>query len=383
MKFVNDKDTLTISFEGEINSFNADEIEKEVERITSQQTFKKLVLDFLNLKYISSAGLRIILKLKQKYDDVHIVEASLEVYDVLTMTGFTNIMDVKKALTRVSVDGAKIIGTGFFSTVYRVTPDTIIKVFNRVSDPQQIERELSLAKQAFVLGIPTAISYDIVRVNDKYGVRFEMLDCISLKDAFLEQTDKYDELIDRYVALLKKINTTTCLDPNVRSLKEFYLEKIDVCKQFIDEKHYQKARKMIEKIPDDMTFVHGDCHFKNIMVQNGDFLLIDMDTLSHGNPLFEFAAIRAPYLAFEEDDPGNTARFLGVPKEMCAKIYYDTLEKYFGKADKAIIDKIAIACYIHMVWWNTVNTPENKARLNGCKERLIKLLDEYDDLLIS
>ena len=383
MKFVNEKDTLSISFEGEINSFNADEIEKEVERITSQQTFKKLVLDFLNLKYISSAGLRIILKLKQKYDDVHIVEASLEVYDVLTMTGFTNIMDVKKALTRVSVDGAKIIGTGFFSTVYRVTPDTIIKVFNRVSDPQQIERELSLAKQAFVLGIPTAISYDIVRVNDKYGVRFEMLDCISLKDAFLEQTDKYDELIDRYVALLKKINTTTCLDPNVRSLKEFYLEKVDVCKQFIDEKHYQKARKMIEEIPDDMTFVHGDCHFKNIMVQNGDFLLIDMDTLSHGNPLFEFAAIRAPYLAFEEDDPGNTARFLGVPKEMCAKIYYDTLERYFGKADKAIIDKIAIACYIHMVWWNTVNTPENKARLNGCKERLIKLLDEYDDLLIG
>ena len=383
MKSNKDNESLSIFFEGEINSFNSDEIEKEIEAITSKETFKTLYLDFTHLKYISSAGLRILLKLKQKYNDVHVLEASLEVYDVLEMTGFANIMDVKKAIARVSVDGAKIIGTGFFSTVYRVSPDTIIKVFNRVSDSAQIERELNLAKQAFVLGIPTAISYDIVRVDDKFGVRFEMLDCISLKDAFVTQKDKYDELIDRYVGLLKKINTTICLDPKVRSQKEFYLEKVEVCKQFLDKKHYEKAKKMIEAIPDDMTFVHGDCHFKNIMIQNEDLLLIDMDTLSHGHPIFEFAAIRAPYLAFEEDDPGNTARFLGMEPEYCSKIYYDTLKKYFGRDDKALIDKIALTCYIHMVWWNTVNTPENTARLNGCKERLIKLLDEYDDLLIG
>ena len=76
-----------------------------------------------------------------------------------------------------------MIGNGFFSTVYRIDKDTIIKVFNRVSDPEQIERELKLAKQAFILGIPTAISFDIVRVDDKLGVRFEMLDCMSLRDA--------------------------------------------------------------------------------------------------------------------------------------------------------------------------------------------------------
>ena len=383
MKHLLEKEKLTIYFEGDLNSYNADNFEKEIEEIVTNQSFKTLMLDFSSLRYISSAGLRIILKLKQRFDDVHIIEASLEVYDVLTMTGFINIMDVKKALKKVYISGAQVIGSGFFSTVYRIDKDTIIKVFNRVSDPEQIKRELKLAKQAFILGIPTAISFDIVRVDDKLGVRFEMLDCMSLRDAFRDYPDRYDELIDRYVALLKKINTTDCKDPTIPDIRQAFIKKVDGIKEFLDDKHYQKAKALIEGIPESMNFVHGDCHFKNIMVQGDDFLLIDMDTLSRGEPIFELATLRAPYVAFEEDDPGNNEKFLGMSAEMCKKLFDDIVEKYFGKKDQAIKDKIALVCYIHMVWWNKVNTPDNQKRLEGCRSRLIELLDKYDDVKIG
>ena len=208
MQFKLENNTLSLFFEGELNSYNADDVEKEIEDITNGKEFKTLDLDFAGLRYVSSAGLRIILKLKQKYDDVHIKEASLEVYDVLSMTGFTNIMDVSKALKVIDVKGAEVIGEGFFSTVYRLDKDTIVKVFKRTSDEHQIERELKLAKQAFVAGVPTAISFDIVKVGDKLGVRFEMLDCMSLKNAFVKYPERYNDLLDRYVKLLKKINTT-------------------------------------------------------------------------------------------------------------------------------------------------------------------------------
>ena len=374
---------LQLFFEGELNSYNSDSIEKEIEGIFAKNQFNKVILDFSKLDYISSAGLRIILKVKQKYDDTQIVEASLEVYDVLSMTGFVNIMSIKKALKRIDITEAEVIGEGFFSTVYRIDGDTIIKVFNRVSDPDQIERELKLAKEAFVLGIPTAISFDIVRVDDKLGVRFEMLDCISLKNAFLKNPDQYDELIDRYVKLLKKINTTESVDPNLPDSREHYLKKVESLKDILDEKHYLKAKMLIEGIPQNNTFVHGDCHFKNIMVQGNDFLLIDMDTLSKGNPIFELAGIRAPYVAFEEDDPGNSEKFLGVPAELSRRIYEDVVSKYCGKDDPVIKDKIALVCYIHMLWWNKVNTPDNKARYEGCSSRLIALLDKYNDLNIA
>ena len=383
MRYLLYKNVITLYFVGELNSYNADDIDKEIDEALAGKEFDTVYLDFTELKYISSAGLRIILKIKQKYNDTHIIEASLEVYDVLNMTGFTNIMDVKKALKVIDISNAQVIGEGFFSTVYRINKDTIVKVFKRTSDADQIERELRLAKQAFVLGIPTAISFDIVKAGGFLGVRFEMLDCISLKNDFKEHPELYDSLLERYVKLLKKINTTDCMDSAVPDMKAFYLKKVEVCKEALDEKHYKKCLDLIKSIPDRNTFVHGDCHFKNIMVQGEDFLLIDMDTLSRGHPIFELANLRAPYVAFEEDDPGNAIKFLDMPDEYVVKLYNDIVNGYFGKDDPVIKDKIALVCYIHMVWWTLTNQKDNEKRLNGCKGRLIALLDRYDDVDIG
>lgn len=383
MRFELTDNLLTLFFEGELNSYNADVMEKEIDEVLSSSKFQTLNLDFAKLQYISSAGLRIILKIKQKHDDSHVINANLDVYDVLQMTGFTNIMDVKKAMREMSVEGAEIIGEGFFSTVYRIDKDTIIKVFNRTSDEKQIERELKLAKQAFVLGIPTAISFDIVKVKNKLGVRFEMLDCMSLKNAFIKYPEKYDELLNKYVDLLKKINTTECFDPSVPSIKKFFIEKVDAIKPLLDEAHYEKLLGLMKSVPERSTFVHGDCHFKNIMVQGEDFLLIDMDTLSVGHPIFELANLRCPYVAFEEDAPGNCDQFFGMKAEYCIKLYDDVVRLYFGKEDEAIKDKIALVCYAHMVWWTLTNQKDNQKRLNGCKERLIALLDKYNDIDIG
>ena len=383
MRFELTDNLLTLFFEGELNSYNADVMEKEIDEVLSSSKFQTLNLDFAKLNYISSAGLRIILKIKQKHDDSHVINANLDVYDVLQMTGFTNIMDVKKAMREMSVEGAEIIGEGFFSTVYRIDKDTIIKVFNRTSDEKQIERELKLAKQAFVLGIPTAISFDIVKVKNKLGVRFEMLDCMSLKNAFIKYPEKYDELLNKYVDLLKKINTTECFDPSVPSIKKFFIEKVGALKPLLDEAHYEKLLGLMKSVPERSTFVHGDCHFKNIMVQGEDFLLIDMDTLSVGHPIFELANLRCPYVAFEEDAPGNCEQFFGMKAEYCVKLYDDIVRLYFGKEDEVIKDKIALVCYAHMVWWTLTNQKDNQKRLNGCKERLIALLDKYNDIDIG
>ena len=383
MRYELNNDTLTIFLDGELNSYSSDPMSQEIgEIIKKNNSFKKLVLDLENLRYISSAGLRVVLKLKQQYD-VSVINASLEVYDVFQMTGFTNMMSVQKALRKIDVSHAEVIGEGFFSTVYRLDKDTIVKVFNRTSDPEQIGRELHLAKEAFVLGVPTAISFDIVRAGDKLGVCFEMLDCMSLKTALLTDKSHYQEYLEKYAALLKKINTTECFNEEIPDIKKKYFEKVEKIKPYLEEKYYLKAKQLVESIEDRKTFVHGDCHFKNIMVQNGELLLIDMDTLSVGHPIFELAAIYAPYCAFNEDDPGNSERFFGIKDEEAVHLYNSLLELYFGKVTQEIKDKIRLLCYIHMVWWNRTNEPNNNKRLEGCRERLYQLLDQYNDLDIG
>ena len=43
-------------------------------------------------------------------------------------------------------------------------------------------------------------------------------------------------------------------------------------------------------------------------------------------------------------------------------------------------DKIKILAYIHMVWWNRMNEPQNEKRLNGCLGRLKDLLKKYKEI---
>lgn len=379
MRFQLNERVLTLYFEGELNSYNADNMEKEIEDVVNKQDFDTLYLDFSNLHYISSAGLRIILKLKQKYNDTHVIEASLEIYDVFNMTGFTNIMDVKKALKRVYISGAQVIGEGYFSTVYRIDKDTIIKVFNRTSDPEQIERELKLAKEAFVRGIPTAISFDIVKVDDKYGVRFEMLDCMPLRDAFINNPEQYESLVERYAKLLKKINTTECTDDTIPDMKKFFIRKIESMEDAFEPDVYKKCHEILLNIEDRKTFIHGDCHFKNIMCQGDELLLIDMDTLSQGHPIFELARLRAPYLCFEEISPGNSETFFKISADLVTKIYHDLIRFYFGEYKQEIDDKIALISYIHMCLWLRKNTPENVDGFKKAQEKLKEYLAKVKD----
>ena len=59
------------------------------------------------------------------------------------------------------------------------------------------------------------------------------------------------------------------------------------------------------------------------------------------------------------------------------------MKYYFGQENQEYIDKIKIVAYIHMVWWNRVNEPQNMVRLEGCKQRLLALIDKYDNLDIG
>lgn len=87
---------LTIYFEGELNSSNSEEVEKEIEGYLAEGGFNAIVIDFDRLKYISSAGLRIVARLKQTYDDLTLVKMSDDVYDIFNMVGFADMITIKR-----------------------------------------------------------------------------------------------------------------------------------------------------------------------------------------------------------------------------------------------------------------------------------------------
>ena len=123
---------------------NYSEVEIDILNQLEKAQYEAIVLDAKDMRYISSAGLRVVLNLKKKYDDVSVINASIEVYDIFEMTGFTNLVTVEKALREVSVEGCKIIGKGAHGTVYLTAPDTIVKVYEKGASLEDIKKEREL-----------------------------------------------------------------------------------------------------------------------------------------------------------------------------------------------------------------------------------------------
>ena len=137
-KKINENEMI-IRIEGRLDTTTVQDLEKEIEDIDNT---KNIIFDFENLEYISSAGLRLILKMKKQNNTTKVVNCNSEVYDVFNMTGFVEIMDISKALRKISVKGCKIIGKGFFGTVYRIDQETIVKVYREGCSIDSIKREI-------------------------------------------------------------------------------------------------------------------------------------------------------------------------------------------------------------------------------------------------
>ena len=96
MRHTLENNVLTFYLEGELNSYSAKSVEKEIEAVMSKNTFNKIIIDLKDLVYISSAGLRIILIMKQKCDDTSLINTPSGVYDIFKMVGFDNLIKIEK-----------------------------------------------------------------------------------------------------------------------------------------------------------------------------------------------------------------------------------------------------------------------------------------------
>jgi hypothetical protein len=89
----------------------------------------------------------------------------------------------------------------WWSSVSGSIPETIIKLYNEGIAPEVAEQEKQFARAAFIAGVPTALSYDVVTCGSRTGVVYEMLDA-RLFSALIRATP---DRIGEHGALLAQI----------------------------------------------------------------------------------------------------------------------------------------------------------------------------------
>lgn len=87
--------TLTLALEGRLDTQTAPELEKAIDE--SIAPAKELVLDLKALEYVSSAGLRVILKAQKimnQQGNMKVLNVNETIMEIFEITGFVDILTI-------------------------------------------------------------------------------------------------------------------------------------------------------------------------------------------------------------------------------------------------------------------------------------------------
>ncbi len=97
IKFDRNDKRLTVAVEGRLDTLTAPEFEEKLE--SALDSVEKLIFDFSELEYISSAGLRVLLaavkEMNAQGGELTLTKVRPEVMEVFEVTGFVDILTIE------------------------------------------------------------------------------------------------------------------------------------------------------------------------------------------------------------------------------------------------------------------------------------------------
>lgn len=328
---------LTITLEDRIDSNNAAETESVIMELHQQYNNADIIFDAVKLEYISSAGLRVLLKVRKLQSELNIINVSRDVYDIFETTGFAEIMKIHKALREISLENAEVIGKGGHGQVLRLNGDTIVKLFHSGTPIEDARREQEYAKRALIMGIPTAIPFEVVKCGDSIGLVFEMINSTTLSEFMAKNPERFEEYAVKYANLLKQLHETKVSKDMLSGTKELYRERIERIRPlgYFTEAEIDDLHRINDAFADDTCIIHGDFHPKNIMVMEEDLVLIDMADITYGNPLYDLGSMLLTHVTVS---PERKADIIGLPAEMVDKLWGIFISVYLNSTDTKVIE---------------------------------------------
>ncbi len=302
--------------------------------------------------------------------------------------------DTKKTQYRkyreVSLEGCERIGRGAKADVYRYTDDLIVKVYNEKNTYKDVENETGIARKAFVLGLPTAISFGIVAVGSRYGSMFELVNASTVSELIARNPGQTEYYAGLMAGLARDIHSTQAGDDSgFPDAKGQLLNWVERGVSDEDEAIAGKLRNMIESMPSDNYMVHGDFHTGNVFIQNGEPMLIDMDRVSTGPAIVDIANFYLFYVGNGERNPGNIEDYMGFSYDTAQSFYWSFIKQYLGTEDESLIkaatEKAALLAYVRVIGQIKKNknlSQKEMADKQYFLEKVGELIDCVNDFII-
>ena len=366
-----DNGVLTVSLDGRMDTEAAVKFEAELAEICKNNPHESMVFDAEKLLYVASSGLRTILKMAKTEKNFSVENVSPAVYSVFEMTGFSRIIKIRKALRKIDLEKCEKIGFGGNGAVYRVSEDEIVKVNYNPATYAALDLELAKAKEAFLLGIPTAISFDLVDCGEgTRGVVYETIKSRTLGESIQSNPELMEELTERYVEQLNTLHAVHTDNPIFGNAKDNYRTQVENASKYLTEEEGKMLEQILDVLPEGDRLVHCDAHPKNIMIQNGDMLWIDMEGMATGHPIYDLISIAVILNGMRTDE--MSLGICGMDNQTVLKFKDCFIRKYFKTEDpeavqrySSMIDALRLIRAVLAIGFTSKNTEEFRPAIIG------------------
>lgn len=98
-------------------------------------------------------------------------------------------------------------------------------------------------------------------------------------------------------------------------------------------------REVLAAIPKKDTLLHMDFHEGNVMLQGGELVLIDLDDVCVGNPVFDLVNHFSIHVLSIRNTPESVEFSLGMTAEQISQIYPYTIMAYLGTNDPSAVER--------------------------------------------
>ena len=187
----------------------------------------------------------------------------------------------------------EFIATGAQADLYKKNGKAI-KLFKKNVPKQDVEYEMKLQKMAFEIGLPVPIIYDVVEIDNKYGILMEFIDGIPVGKMLLENMNNIERYINQSIEIQIEMNKITA--SNFPSMKEKLKRKINRV-NILDNNKKQNILEKLDKIMFKDNLCHGDFHVMNLLETPNGIKIIDWVDSSSGNSEFD---VCRTYILYKE-----------------------------------------------------------------------------------
>ena len=385
IQFTNNNGDATITLCGRLDTSVSTEIKSEIDKnLATAENINSLTMDAEGLEYISSSGLRILLVLAKSYKNFKVVNVNPDVYDVLNMTGFSKIINVERALRQLSIDGCEQIGVGGVGTVYRLDGDTIIKVFREGTTIDEVRKEITMSKEAFVMGTPTAISFDIVKVGSQYGLVYELLNAETLSSCIKRAPERIDEYARQYANLFRQLHSIEVpADSNVPDAIEHERQQILHIRRYFPQESIDLLLQILDTIPTGNRLLHLDLQVKNTMMQDNELMLIDMGEMGYGHPVLDLGHAYSSMVLLI----GDYDKTIGIPRELGNKVWDLAINYYFEGQPADVVElrkaQIDVVARIRNFSWLALSDSFPESVIKQCQELFDQRITARRDYILD